>query len=644
VASHPLGFALAQYALLGTWLFGCWGIGRWLLGERLAAPEPTAPGRPSPGLLHPIGDLTGPIATTLGIGIWICVLQVLGIAARLDRAPVLALVATGVGLGAWRLLRDAGRHPPGPAAPPGGSRRWRWRDAWSCGTTAERWTLVAVALLILPTLLAPLAPPMAWDELAYHLPHAREWARTGRLVVSDWLRYPWFPYNFDLLFAVPLLWGDDVLPHLVHAATGWLTAWLIHLLAVRHLRDRVVAGMAAAIWLLLSKGQYDRAYVDMGVTLFATVAFAALHEWRSDAARGRCWLLVCAFCLGIAAGAKYQALALLPFFAFVLALRDRRPSTWLWVAGVLLLPCGYWYARNALLAGDPFSPLGGRWFGFTDWNLADYQGQLADLRDKAGWPDWLLWPALVVPFLPRARRDATVRGLLLASTWMLLVWVASSRYPRYLMTASPLLALLAAIGWARGARALRERFAPLRTPRATRLAGALLMASIGVASIAWSLRHARYIVPEPLAREALLRQRVNGHGMWTWLRDHADGSGIRRVYQLGFEESLYYAPVALLPIHGDAFGPWRYDDLVDLAPRDMHRRLVAQGFDTLVLNAERWPELAPQADFERFFLPLHAEGTARVYRLAPAATSASPMVDHRPPDASRPSLPNDARP
>ena len=39
-----------------------------------------------------------------------------------------------------------------------------------------------------PTLLAPLSPPMAWDELAYHLPHAREWARSGRLVVTDWLR------------------------------------------------------------------------------------------------------------------------------------------------------------------------------------------------------------------------------------------------------------------------------------------------------------------------------------------------------------------------------------------------------------------------------------------------------------------------
>ena len=607
-SSNPLAFALAQYALLGVWLFGCWGIGRLLLPGNRAAASASMPGADDP-----IGSLAHPIAITLGIGVWVCALQGLGIAGELTRAPVLGLAAAGLGLGAWAMLK---RRRDRPTTAPGAPRH-SLRDARASRTTAERWTLVAVALLALPTLLAPLSPPMAWDELAYHLPHAREWARTGRLVVSDWLRYPWFPYNLDLLFAVPLLWGEDVLPHLVHAASGWLTAALIYGLGVRHLRDRVVAGVAAALWLLLSKGQYDRAYVDMGATLFVTVGFVALHAWHVDAARDRRWLLVAAFCLGIAAGAKYQVLALLPFFAIVLALRDRRPTTWLPVTGALLLPCVYWYARNAVLTGDPFSPLGGKWFGFTDWNLADYQGQLADLRDKAGWPDWLLWPALAVPFMPTLRRQPAVRGALWASAWMLAVWVASSRYPRYLMTAFPLLALLAAVGWVRGVRGLRERVALLRTPRAARVAGALLMACVGVASLAWSVRHAQRVVPAPAAREALLRERVNAYGLWAWLRDHAAEAGVRRVYQLGFEESLYYVPTALLPVRGDTFGPWRYGDVVALPTREMHRKLATQGFDTLVLNAERWPDLPLRADFERFFVPLHTDGTARLYRLAP---------------------------
>jgi len=607
-SSNPLVFALAEYALLGVWLFGCWGLGRRLLpggGTVTGASVPAAGG--------PVGPLAHPIAITLGIGVWVCALQALGLAGELKRAPVLGLAAVGAGLGAWALLRDRRDQAAAAQRAP----RCPVRDAGTPGTAAERWTWIAVALLALPTLLAPLSPPMAWDELAYHLPHAREWARSGRLVVTDWLRYPWFPYNLDLLFAVPLLWGEDVLPHLLHAAAGWLTAWLIYGLGMRHLRDRVTAGVAVALWLLLSKGQYDRAYVDMGVTLFVTLAFVALHAWHGEAARDRRWLLVAAFGLGIAAGAKYQVLALLPFFAVVLARRDRRPATWLATAGVLLLPCVYWYARNAVLAGDPFSPLGGKWFGFTDWNLADYQGQLADLREKAGWPDGLLWPALAVPFLPALRRRPAVRGALWASAWMLAVWVATSRYPRYLMTAFPLLALLAAIGWVQGVRALRARIAVLRTPRAARVAGTLLMACVGIASVAWTARFAQRVVPAPAAREALLRERVNGYGLWAWLRDHAGDAGVRRVYQLGLEESLYYVPTALLPIRGDAFGPWRYGDVAGLAPSTLHRKLAAQGFDALVLNAERWPALPLQADFERFFLPLHADGTARLYRLAP---------------------------
>jgi hypothetical protein len=153
------------------------------------------------------------------------------------------------------------------------------------------------------------------------------------------------------------------------------------------------------------------------------------------------------------------------------------------------------------------------------------------------------------------------------------------------------------------------------------VAGTLLMACVGVASLAWSVRHAQRIVPAPAAREALLRERVNGYGLWAWLRDHAAEHGVQHVYQLGFEESLYYVPLALLPIRGDTFGPWRYGDVVDLPPRDMHRRLAAQGFDTLVLNAERWPALPLQADFERFFIPLHADGAARLFRLAPRSAS-----------------------
>ena len=580
---HTLAFAGGQYALLAAWLFGCWGIG-WALLRGTAS-----------------SAVTEPVAITLGIGIWICALQALGIGGALSKIPVLMLAGSGAVCGGLEVARRV-RH----------RQRGTRSIERATVSVAEKWTFVAVALLALPTFLAPLSPPMAWDELAYHLPHARQWAATGQLQINDWLRYPWFPSNYDLLFAGALLFGNDVLPHLLHAAAGWLTAWLIYGLGVRHLQDRVAGGVAAALWLILSKGQYDRAYIDMGVTLFILVACAALQEWRGSAARR--WLIVSAFSLGVAAGAKYQVLALMPFFAVVLALRDRRPTTWLLAASALALPCIYWYARNAWLTGDPFNPIGGPLFGFSDWNLADYQNQFADLHDKAGWPDWLLWPAVAVPFFAALRQRPAVRGALVLGVYMLLVWVATSRYPRYLMTAYPVLALLSAAGACHAVRAVRRNATWQLAPRIARYAGGMLMLIVVIASTTWTLRHAKRIASTPVAREAMLQSEVNGYGMWAWLRDDRTGDSRKRLYQLGLEESLYYAPQ---PIWGDVFGPWRYADVVGLAPQAMHRKLASQGFEALVLDTARWPNLATQPGFDRFFILRHTEGAARLYSIAP---------------------------
>ena len=86
--------------------------------------------------------------------------------------------------------------------------------------------------------MAPLAPPAAFDELMYHLPYAREVAHSGSLGIHEWLRYPWFPYNYNLLYAAALLVGDDVLPHFLNALAGWLSVWMVYRLGVQHAEPR----------------------------------------------------------------------------------------------------------------------------------------------------------------------------------------------------------------------------------------------------------------------------------------------------------------------------------------------------------------------------------------------------------------------
>lgn len=564
-------YALSHYAVLAAIIAACWGVGR-LAMVRLNATAPRG--------------LAAPLHIAAGMGIAICLLQILGLAGLLNARWVGALVASGWLVAAYQARVVLRLAPERSAARAGFGER----IAWAC-----------LALAATTLVLRPLAPPQAWDELMYHLPHAQQWAQSGRLQVNPWLRYPWFPYNYDLLYAAALLYGNDILPHLLHAAAGGLTAWLVYALGALHL-NRIAGCAAAILWLLLTKGEFENAYIDMGVALFVLCAAVAFAQARASGERP--WLLVSGFMLGVALGSKYQVLGLLPFFALALLWHDRRISTWLMTATSLAVPCIYWYVRNLLLTGDPFNPIGGPFFGFTDWDLGDHTGQFDDLRRNAGLPHWALWPALLAPAVPSLRRSAAARAAMWLCAWMLLVWLLSSRYPRYLMSGYPLLALLSVAACQPLARQLAAQV-PRRLARGA--AWSLLSALAVFAVIAIANQIPRFAAT-PQDREKLLRANVNGYAMWEFARGHPAG----KIYQLGLEDSLYYAPQ---PVWGEVFGPWRYRDVQRLSPQQLHEKLSGWGFDAFAIDTARAPHVDRQPAFAQWFELLYSDGRVRLYRL-----------------------------
>lgn len=588
-------FALGLYVQLTIFLTACWGWGQVMLRwQRKALPTSAL------------------LSMALGMGVVICVLQALTILGQLSFLTVTATAGVGVCLAVGHGLRLRSRL----RARTSGDRTGLPR------TGAERFILALLALYALPLVIAPLGPPLSWDELMYHLPHAREWALSGTLRINEWLRYPWFPYNFDLLFAAALTLGNDVLPHLLHAATGGITAWLIYQLGVQHLRDQAAAGLATLIWLVLSRPLYGWAYVDMSVAMFILASCAALQEWHASGtgttSRDRRWLFACAFMVGVAAGVKYQVLALLPFFVLVLAWHDRRPATWLGAVFFLSLPCLYWYARNAVMTGDPFNPVGGKLFGFTDWNLVDYRGQFEDLRRHAGWPHWALWPALAVPLWPALWRQKALRHAFLAAGYMVAAWAVTSRYPRYLMFAFPLLALLAAASSMHAIRHLKKWLAEKYPQEAKwrRVLGYALLAALALPSLHAARKHWQNIAPTEAMREAMLADHVSGYGVWTYLRSHPQD----KLYQLGLEDAIYYAP---RPIWGEVFGPWRYRDYSSLPPDRLFQKLGKEGFTALSIHTGRFPDVNTRADFEHYFQLLYRDGQVMLYALNPAIVPAA---------------------
>lgn len=588
-------YALSHYLALLIFLCACWGVGRAVL--RRFEPSAALPDTEGAPLWHAL-------AAALGMGLYICVIQWLAIAGQLRILPLLTALVSGLCLAAfeWRAL------PPSSLA-----QRWR-----SAGWT-ERGALLLIALLVLPTLVAPLCPPLAWDEVMYHLPHAKQWALNGRLSVNEWLRYPWFPYNVDLLFSAAMLTYDDVMPHLLNAMAAWLTAFLIYQ-AGKRFAGKSVALIATILFLILTREEFGLAMVDVSVTLFIFAGCLAFFLWQQEPQR-RVLLAVAAFLIGVAVGAKYQALQVLPLFAIAMLIRTRAPRDWLVAVAGLLLPCVFWYVRNYLLTGDPFNPIGGKVFGFSDWNLADYQWQMQDLRNHAGAPHWIIWPALLAPFIAQVRRLPGAPAAMFLAAAGLAVWLLTSRYPRYLMPFYPVLALLAAAVWHWAFATVCSRLARGNGEALQRRAAASCVALLLLAVVPFALtkeyKNWKLVAPTAATREAVLEQKITGYPALAYLRDHPMG----RTYQFGLEDALYYAP---LRTGGDHFGPGRYRDLAGLPPAGLARALRRMGYASLLIHTVRWPGIESKPGFAQYFTLVHRDGPVALYQIAEPASTAAP--------------------
>ncbi|MGO4396026.1 ArnT family glycosyltransferase [Variovorax sp. M-6] len=583
-------FAATHYAALAVFVVGCWGFGRALLA-RIGVPA------------RRDVWLEAAMAAAAGLGIFVCVFQAIAIAGLFTRGAVIGVVAAGVlaaGVQAPAWLREL-----------------RSREREAAWTFVEKLALLVLALTALPALVEPLAPPAAFDELMYHLPMAREVAQSGRLGVHEWLRYPWFPYNYNLIHAGGLLVGDDVLPHLLSGLAGWLSVGMVYRLGVQH-ASRVTGLIAAAIWLGI--GDYESALIDISVALFVLAACTVLWWWgeSDDPVRGPRWLALAAFFLGIAAGSKYQALTVLPLVALFVVRRERRLKVWALALVCFLIPCIYWYARNAVLTGDPFNPIGARVFGFTNWNLADYKNQFDDVQAHAAWPNGFLWGVLFAPLGLLWKRSPAVRAAAVFSVYSLGVWALTSRYPRYLAASVPLIALVSVVGWQAllgGLAGWLRRTLPRWNARGTldragRCLGVLLVV-IGVGgSFYMTRRSVAAIATTPAERTAFLEAQVPGYAVMNYLREHATG----RVYQIALSEATYYGPA---PVWGDAIGPWRYSDFIVLPPAEFARKLYSLGFEAIAVGAGSAPLLEAQPGFLDHFALMYEKAGAKAYRILP---------------------------
>ena len=226
-----------------------------------------------------------------------------------------------------------------------------------------------IASLIVSIVILCWVPPVSRDALTHHLVIPKIYLEKGGIVEIRWIGASYFPQNLDLLYMLPLYFGNDILPKYIHFAFALLTAWLIFGYLKKRL-DSLYALFGVLLFLSLPvivKLSFT-VYVDLGLIFFSTASLLLLFKWREEGFASR-YLLLSAVCCGLALGTKYNGLIVLALLTLIvpyLAIRSAHPvkSSQLRAAGFGLLFCAAallvfspWLIRNAIWTGNPLHPL-----------------------------------------------------------------------------------------------------------------------------------------------------------------------------------------------------------------------------------------------------------------------------------------------
>jgi hypothetical protein len=566
------------------------------------------------------------IPMALGLALLAHLGLLLGFAGLLRPLPVLvAVLAIHLwGISLWRRLPQAAR---------------------SALHEIRGWRAVLGAAAVLPFCALPLYPPTAFDATLYHLPFARGFVESGGVPFLRDLRFPVFPQANEMLFALVMLFAQDVAAHGVQWLMTLLSAALVWAWARDAFSATAAGWLAAAVFLGNPLVAYlaGNAYLEAGLTLFITAALYSARRWRGTGERR--WLVIAAVFAATAADSKYLGLFVLGVVGLTVVL-GRRPdrtgrARWrsvLLFSGVAALVLAPWYGRIYAMTGNPLFPFFPQTFGAGAWAPIRFHSFLAPPSRPDGTPigrEGLLGSRLIdlirlpydlmfqrakyngqppiSPFylaalplaLLAALRDSRQRRLLGFPAAYAFACLALPADARYLVPALPLLSV-----------AVSGILAPPLArfgPRATAALCAVCFLP-GWLYAGYAIHREGPLPLTPARREAYLAHRqpcypAVSYLNWTLGTRYA-------VWALHAENMAFYARGRFL---GDWIGLGRFDRMLGglRDPGDLHDRIRRLGAGYLLLPREKTLTLPFPRDaaFERWFVPVYVDANASVYRL-----------------------------
>ena len=185
-------------------------------------------------------------------------------------------------------------------------------------------SVMIIALLVCIGLLS-WVPPVSRDALTHHLLVPKIYLQHGKMVELPQIGFSYYPMNLDLLYILPLYFGNDILPKFIHFTFGLLTAGLIFgFLKKRFNVTYALLGVLMFLSMPIIIKLSTTVYVDLGLVFFTTAALFYLIKWHESCCASKYLIFSAVFC-GLALGTKYNGLVtffILSVFVPVVYLRS----------------------------------------------------------------------------------------------------------------------------------------------------------------------------------------------------------------------------------------------------------------------------------------------------------------------------------
>ncbi|MFC1862361.1 ArnT family glycosyltransferase [Thermodesulfobacteriota bacterium] len=229
--------------------------------------------------------------------------------------------------------------------------------------------LASLAILIVSILLLSLVPPISKDALVHHLALPKLYLKHGEIFEIPFMGFSYYPMNLDLLYMIPLYFGNDIVPKFIHFGFGLLAAFLIYCFLNK--RTNQIYGLLGALLFLSTPIILKLSisvYVDLGEIFFSFAVLFFIFEWLRKELRLK-YLIIAGVMCGLAVGTKYTGLVTLFIFTLFVPFLYSRSSRgkkadffksvghgvlFLLISLIVFSP---WAIRNYHWKGNPIYPL-----------------------------------------------------------------------------------------------------------------------------------------------------------------------------------------------------------------------------------------------------------------------------------------------